>query len=229
MKHTAIALMLTLALAPASLGQDAPPPNLVANPSFEEAKGDQVAAWRISDELSAFTAEQVRTGKTSVKIVDESPKLGSSVSSGLVPVEPGKKYTIGVWGYSVVGKGLGIYVRCFTKNRKAIPTGPARYHKMASPRRRRWRRTAFVMTTPPDCGFISIWLHSYSGAIVTAYIDDVFVWEGAHVKETAKSEPKPFDKAPIRFYDGDHPYLLVTPADIAEIKRKAEEIGRAHV
>jgi len=197
------------------------PPNLVRNSSFEEVVEGRQANWRIGGQVSAFTTERAHTGKISLKVDDQSSSDGSNVSSDLTPVKPGVKYTISVWGWTVTGKGLGVYVNCYTADRKRIPSGPAQYHKMASPRRKRWRKTSFVMTTPANCAFLQVWLHSYSGAVVTGYIDDVSVQEGALVKHEAAPSQKPYEATPVKLYEGEHPFLLLTAPEAAEIKAKA--------
>lgn len=200
----------------------AEPQNLVANPSFEETPGEKLVAWRISDSMSRRVDDRAATGAHSLLIEDTSRKDGSNVSSTRIKVEGGQAYTIRAESFAVSGKGLGLYVRCYDAAGKYIRVSDTVAQRMLSTRRRRWKSNAFALTLPDNCTHIEIWLHSYSGSIVTAYVDDLEVRKGMFVKpDKASTAPIPVQKATVDFFDGAHPFLLVTPDDIARIQSTA--------
>ena len=64
----------------------AEPPNLVPNPSFEEAREGKPVAWRIGGSMSRWVDDRAATGTHSLLIEDTSKKDGSNVSSARMAV-----------------------------------------------------------------------------------------------------------------------------------------------
>jgi oligo-alginate lyase len=217
--------LVLLVLSVAFLGtlHAAEPPNLLRNPSFEKAADGAVPDWSIGGEVSSWSTERTRTGGNALLVSDASPKLGSNVSSYKIPVSAEKPYTIGAWSWGVSGSGLGFYVRCLDAAGKGLPAPNEHYHRALSSRKRRWTRTAFVIQTPKGCASIQLWLHSYSGSKVEAFVDDLSVREGALVKEKKRPGMKPFAKVEVKTAQGARPSVLVTRQEIADIKAAAEK------
>jgi hypothetical protein len=200
----------------------AEPPNLLDNPSFETGPDGTVKAWWLDDEeLSSWSTERARTGKNALLVRDLSPELGSSATSAQIPVKPNTSYTVEAWNFMLSGSGIGMYVQCFDGTGKQLSTPVEQYHRALSARRRRWQHNGFVIKTQPTCAKIRIWLHSYSGARVETFIDDLSVREGALVKEEEQPGMKPFQKVPVKVAEGPRPSLLVTPQELADMKAAA--------
>jgi hypothetical protein len=202
----------------------AEPPNLLVNPSFEPGPDGAVKAWVLDDEdLSSWTTKRARTGKNALLVRDLSSKLGSSATSAQIPVKPNTAYTVEAWSFMLSGSGIGMYVQGFDRSGKQLSSPVEHYHRALSTRKRRWRHNGFVIKTQPTCAKIRIWLHSYSGARVETFIDDLSVREGALVKEEEPPGMKPFQKVPVHVSEGPRPSLLVTRQELADMKAAAEK------
>jgi len=216
-------VLVLLILSVAFLQAANAPPNLLRNPSFEKAADGTVPDWSIGGEVSSWSGERARTGENALLVKDASPKLGSNISSYKVPVSAAKPYTIEAWSWTVSGSGLGFYVRCIDAAGKGLPAPNELYHRALSSRKRRWTRTAFVIQTPKGCASIQLWLHSYSGSKVEAFVDDLSVREGALVKEKKRPSMKPFAKVEVKIAQGARPSVLVTRQEIVDIKLAVEK------
>ncbi|MBT7162954.1 MAG: hypothetical protein HN904_09255, partial [Victivallales bacterium] len=197
------------------------PGNLLPNPSFERAQDGTVPGWTIGGEVSSWNAERARTGKGSLLVRDASPKLGSNVTSARIPVAAETSYTVGAWSWTLSGKGLGLYVLCFDAAGKALPAPMARYHRLVAYRRSRWRRTIFVIQTPKGCASIQLLLHSYGGAKVETFVDDLSVYAGVVTRQEDETDMRPFAKVQIQVAGGERPSVLVTRQEIAAIRATA--------
>jgi len=79
-----------------------------------------------------------------------------------------------------------------------------------------------VVQPPKGCAHIQLLLHSYGGAKVETFLDDLSVYEGIVIKKGDETGMKPFAKAPIRVATGERPSVLVTRQEIAGIRATAE-------
>ena len=150
-------------------------PNLLSNGEFEDVKGSVPAAWRIDDGgLTTLTDMRAHSGKCALKIADPSEKAGSSAVSERKPVEPGTKYGIRLWCYLEEGKpGLGVYLRLWDAAGKELVGPRERSMRVARMQRGQWAETFFVVTVPTEAREMAVWLHTFSSAILTGYVDDV--------------------------------------------------------
>ena len=77
----------------------------LANPGFENGQ----EGWKIKDQgISQVEAEAAHTGKSGLRINDESPDLGSDVTCARFNTEPGKKVTVRCWARFIEGDGSGL-------------------------------------------------------------------------------------------------------------------------
>jgi len=197
--------------------------NLVANPGFEEmGPGARPAGWTIDGRLATLSADQVHGGHWALKIEDRSTKDGASARSAPFPVEPGKEYTFSAWAYFVSGSGLGLYVEFFDASGKRLEAADARWSKSMSAGTRRWRETSLVLTAPKEARRAGIWLHSYAGSTVTAFVDDVGA-VGGRPAQPPEPRFKPFQPVAVKLPGPERPSLLVAKAEIPRILQKARE------
>lgn len=138
----------------------------IPNGGFEE----QLSGWNISESegMSTLSAEQAASGKYSLKILDNSTKDGSNVTATPVSVNGTGAFELRGKYYPVSGSGLGIYVRILDKD------GNRSSHHLRGlgGKDRKWRSFAVPIYTTDEAAFLELWIHSYSNAIVEAYLDD---------------------------------------------------------
>ncbi|OGV79779.1 MAG: hypothetical protein A3K19_22425 [Lentisphaerae bacterium RIFOXYB12_FULL_65_16] len=224
MRPCTVGLIICLATTScAALAEDATAPsNIVPNPSFEEMAEGKVTGWTISDKMSSWSTEQARDGARSLKVEDTSKTDGSNVASDLFPVEPGQVYTMTAFARSETGQGISLYARFHDATRKEIRAEPPLTLELTSPGR--WRQRARVVTAPANAAFMSLWIHSYSDAVVTAYIDAISVTQGANAGAPKTAALKPFTPVPIQFTTADAPVIYLTREEIDGLRRRAETL-----
>ena len=187
--------LLAVATLPA-FGQVAPLP--VVNGDFEQG----AQGWTIpADEgICSVSQEQAASGKSSLKVVDESEKAGSNATAGRVPVHGAGAFLLHGKVFPVSGNGLGIYVRVLDRDGQLIGKGDEYQRGAPSDPKEKWAPFALSVYTPDNAAFLELWIHSYMAAKVTAYLDDFAFedlgqkglqppWEGTykiHPEEKAK-------------------------------------------
>ncbi|MBT3379851.1 MAG: hypothetical protein HN742_29850 [Lentisphaerae bacterium] len=214
---------LALAIGASTGVWAAEPPNLVPNASFEQTAEGSVLSWRIDDTMSRWVDDRAATGTRSILIEDASRTAGSSVFSTMIAVDGGKAYTVRAKSFALNGNGLGLYVRCYDSAGAYIRVPDSIAQRTLPSRRRRWKSTSFAVTLPEACTRVQVWLHSYSGSVVSACVDDLELRKGIHVASDQVPEaPVPFTRADVSFAEGPHPFLLVTADDITRIQATAD-------
>lgn len=156
--------------------------NLALNSDFEQVEDGKPVGWTIGDRgISVLTEEKVRTGKYALKIMDKSEKDGSNVFSARLPIKPGKRYAVRLWSYLVEGKpGLGVYFRFWDEKgeeTKELADARERSRHVAIMKQGEWVQTFFAIDPPAQAKSIAIWLHTFSTAVLTCYVDDVQLLE----------------------------------------------------
>lgn len=131
--------------------------------------------WDLSDGMSALSTEQAYEGKHSLKISDRTATGGSNVTSGRMVVQGDKEYTLSGQVFHVSGKGLGMYVRYWDERGKSLDLiddkgNLAPVGSLEGPEGR-WAPFAYKFKTPPGTATISLWIHSFNGTQVEAYLD----------------------------------------------------------
>lgn len=138
--------------------------------------------WDIpGDGFAQISTEQAAEGTNSLKITDAKTDGGSNVTSMPMPAKADKSYVLSGQAFVVSGKGIGMYVK-YSNDRGeqlnpsdgkgniapvgSIETGPAK-----------WEPFSYKFKTPPGTTKMTIWIHSYGGAQVEAYLDDLKVVE----------------------------------------------------
>ncbi len=138
------------------------------NPGFEQG----AAGWNIPEKslFATLSSEQAATGRFSLKIVDSSTRAGSNVTGPRVPLPGEGFYRIRGRVFPVSGGGLGIYIRRYDKNGKDL--GGTTHLVGLGGAERTWQTFETTLLISPEVRFLQFWIHSYSKAVVTAYLDD---------------------------------------------------------
>ena len=171
LKQPAAAAAITLTIKPLSHDEAGP---LLRNGGFEDGEW----AWRIPKKgMGSLSNEQASSGKTSLKIVDTSKKLGSNISSARVPIGGPGPYELRGKVFKVSGSGVGMYVKYLDRDRKLLNRTDHRGWidsvGTAAGSANEWQAFAFRVTPPEGTAYLQVWIHSTTGAIVTAYLDDL--------------------------------------------------------
>lgn len=130
-----------------------------------------------------ISEEMVASGQRSLKISDDSGEDGSNVTSARMEVEGGSRWVLRGKVYHVSGSGVGMYMRFYdaagtrvnetTNDRGWIdPVGSLEGEAGE------WVPFEFALETPESTTSMDLWIHSYSAAQVTAYIDDLEIVPG---------------------------------------------------
>ena len=145
--------------------------------------------WTIKDEMSTFSGEQFVSGKTSLRVKDESETLGSDVASVKIPVGPGMWKLRGQI-FPVSGQGLAIYVRLYDdKGKFAVPSGTWQRALPNAPRAK-WSAWSLDVRVPDNAKTLDIWVHSYSKAQAEGFIDDLSLQFAGAVPTSAPWTPQ---------------------------------------
>jgi len=142
--------------------------------SFEATEATN--AWTLADNgLSTISEAKAHTGKSSLRIADPDEKAGSNVRSARLTVEPGKECLVSVWTLLESGdpQGLGVYLDFLDAGGKRLHEASERSCRRPIMARDRWTRLLFTAVPPAEAKYVAIWLHTFSAAVVTCYIDDV--------------------------------------------------------
>ena len=129
--------------------------------------------------LGEVSTEQAHSGQASLKITDPDKSHGSNINSAMIPADSETAYKFNAWVYTESGSGIGIYVKYYDAERHLLnetnaqgwldgigdakgPTGE-------------WAEFSLPFKTPPATTQIQLWIHSFNGAVVTAYLDDITI------------------------------------------------------
>ena len=127
--------------------------------------------------MGELSTERAAGGKTSLKITDHDTKAGSNVLSGRLPAKGAGRYVLRGKVFHTAGQGIGMYVRFLDADRRMInPTdGKGNIAPVGSltGAAGAWTAFAFPFDTPPETAALQMWIHSFNGADVEAYLDDV--------------------------------------------------------
>lgn len=141
------------------------------NPGFEDGQN----GWRFKDSgMSLVLGDAAHSGKSGLRINDESPDQGSDVACARFVTEPGKKVTARFWARQVEGEGLGVYLRFFKGDGTCLNTKELETEiKVVIPAEARdWQKFEVSAPVPEEAIEGEIWIRSWSHAIVRAELDD---------------------------------------------------------
>ncbi|MHC5055103.1 MAG: carbohydrate binding domain-containing protein [Planctomycetota bacterium] len=164
---------LTLLIEPADLPDTGG--GLVRNGGFELGSW----GWSVArDGMSSISTEQASSGTHSLKVADARKDAGSSVTSASAPVERGGEFEIRGKVFPASGDGLGVYVRSLDADGRRLEEtlderGWERATLSLGGSEKRWKPFAKRFTVPERTRALQVWIHSYTGAQVEAYLDDI--------------------------------------------------------
>ncbi len=135
--------------------------------------------WSISENSQGtISEEQAAVGESSLKITDDSDAAGSNVTSARIAVEGAGKWLLRGQVYTVSGTGVGMYMRFYDDagallNERTNDLGYIDAVGSLESPVGEWTPFEFAFQTPAGATNMDLWIHSYTSAVVTAYIDDL--------------------------------------------------------
>ena len=165
------AVLLTTAL-------EAQQPLDLPNPGFEE----EFTGWVVSNQdngMSKASAEAARNGQAGLRVEDRDSEFGSSLFSGAVPAEAGKKYAVKFWARNLEGEGLGVYLIFFDSQGRYLNKQELKNENIVSVPKgaRDWEQFTVEGVAPDEAASLKIWIHSFTKNHVSADVDDFSVLE----------------------------------------------------
>jgi hypothetical protein len=114
----------------------------------------------------------VKNGSKGLRVTDNSATLGSSWATGFFPATPGQTYQVRFWSRRISGSGIGVYLEWFNSAGSYISNNLIDIPSSAD-----WKEYVLRADAPANTAWVSVWIHSYSGGIVTADFDDFTLLE----------------------------------------------------
>ncbi|MCZ7645549.1 MAG: glycoside hydrolase family 55 protein [Planctomycetota bacterium] len=198
------AWLAILFLACASPAAEDPPIVAIPNGGFEQG----AEGWSFENDggISAISTDKTSNGKRSLKVKDEDQKKGSSVLGQAVAVDGAGRYELRGKVCAISGAGLGLYVHRLDKDRNRLPADNENHVGAVDGIDAKWRPFACEFQAPKGTAFLQLWIHSYGGAEVEAYLDE---FEFARLPPAEAKRPWP---AQYKLAAEDQDKL--TPADV---------------
>ncbi len=199
-KRALIVLIALMTAATCSAEETALP---LPNSGFE----DGLAEWRISshEEWISISDEQAASGEQSLKIADPSNEESARIYATPVPIDaPGIYYVRGKY-FPVTGSGLGVYHDFLDADGEVL--NQDRHLRGLGGTEQKWLDFNLRTFAPQDAVALRLYFHSYSHAVVTAYLDDLQIVQGDI------SAMKPPWEGSYKIDPEENPEAL-TPADI---------------
>ncbi|TWT78869.1 Heparinase II/III-like protein [Planctomycetes bacterium CA13] len=136
--------------------------------------------WTIpEDGMGTISQKRSFRGSDSLSIADASNERGSNILSAPVAIDELGEYELRGKVLGVSGDGIGLYVRFLDKERKmlniATQSGNLPSIGTVGGSTNQWDSFAFPFQTPKETAFLQVWIHSYNGAQVEAYLDDLAI------------------------------------------------------
>jgi len=136
--------------------------------------------WDLSgDKIGSISSEQAASGQCSLRIADQSETEGSNIRSARFALQAGPKYELRGKVFPVSGEGVGMYVLYYDEAKRQLNPADAKGNIASlgtlAGDRKRWEPFAFPLEAPAETATAEVWIHSYNGAVVEAYLDDLRV------------------------------------------------------
>jgi len=167
-KTGALAFAIAAALATTALRAEPVP---LLNPGFEDGQN----GWKFKDKgISLVLGEAAHSGKSGLRINDDSPDLGSDVACARFATEPGKKVIARCWARYIEGDGLGVYLRFYKGDGTCLNSLELNNEiKVVIPKDTLdWKKFEVPALAPEEAIEGEIWIRSWSHALVKAELDD---------------------------------------------------------
>ncbi len=125
--------------------------------------------------MASISSEQAAEGQFSLKIVDQDRTQGSDINSARVAVQAGAKYELRGKVFPVSGEGVGLYALYFDAQGHRLNQADAKGNiapvGSLGGDTKAWKPFAFPFVTPANTTQVQVWIHSYTNAVVEAYLD----------------------------------------------------------
>jgi len=155
-----------------------------------------------SDGMCQFLAAAARSGERGLRVVDMSMTTGSNLSSRHVPAEGGRGYKLTVHARMLDGEGVGVYLRFFDQDGKALTNQESRNEVATSVPggQTDWGVVTLLGIAPAGTTSACVWIHSFNRSVASADLDDVTL-ETVSIEEAKRviakiaqeSRPRRFD------------------------------------
>jgi hypothetical protein len=133
--------------------------------------------WQIGDSVSSLSTEQAASGTTSLKIADDRKDAGSNASSGMMAAAPETGYILSGKVFHISGSGIGMYMKTYDAAGKLLTESDDKGNiapvGSLTGAAGKWVDFRYPFRTPPGTVKMQLWIHSYNGAVVEAYLDDL--------------------------------------------------------
>jgi hypothetical protein len=135
--------------------------------------------WDIPREgMGSISTDQAASGKASLRIADPRRDAGSNITSARIAAGPGP-YELRGKAFPVAGEGLGLYVKFYDAAGRLLNRADERGYiddvGSTGGATRRWEPFVFGFAAPEGTAALEVWIHSYTAAVVEAYLDDLEV------------------------------------------------------
>lgn len=144
----------------------------LANSSFEN--GTNFWDFTGDNGMSQILTNAAKVGSYGLRVTDNSATLGSSVTSSTFTVNTNYTYQCRFWGRITSGSGAAVYLQFINGSGSVI--NPPTYEEIPT-NTTEWRQYIVRGTPPAGAVSVRVWIHSYSGSIVTAEFDDLTLSE----------------------------------------------------
>lgn len=173
----------------------------IPNGDFE----NRLDGWTIADgeSMSSLSEAEAATGHYALEIRDTSSTEGSNITSKRIAIQGAGAYEVRGKYNALSGSGLGVYVHIFNQAGEEI--GDEAHRGGLGGNDHQWREFEFPFYTPDEAAFLDVHFHSYNGAHVHAFLDDIAI-----VQIDPNAKPPWKGQYKIRPEETDR----LTPADI---------------
>ena len=137
--------------------------------------------WSVhANSQGTITDEQAAVGERSLKITDDTDAAGSNVTCARIGVEGAGTWLLRGQARHVSGSGVGMYMRFYDDagallNERTNDLGYIDAVGSLEGPLGEWAPFEFAFETPAGTTNMDLWIHSYTAAVVTAYIDDLAI------------------------------------------------------
>lgn len=146
-------------------------PNLISNPSFEnaDAKGFVADDWKIREGIPVARAgNDGRTGKAFARFSDDSSEQGQMLESRRIPARPGGVYTASAWLRTTDACRPGVYLNFYDPNGRRIEHTFERTKGSAE----NWQRVVVEDRAPAAAWEVAVAIYAFVGDVGVFDADD---------------------------------------------------------
>jgi peptidoglycan/xylan/chitin deacetylase (PgdA/CDA1 family) len=183
------------------------------NGGFEEG----TKGWAIREKvpMSVPNAEAAQEGKMGLRVSDDDATAGSNALSERVSIVGGRGYHLSFWAKTMANDAAVLQFRFYDADRKGL-TGESGKLPVSTTNGR-WLEMNLTDRAPQNAAFLSVWIHSYTGAKATLDFDNFMLHETAADNMTRLPETTP-GKAEDTTKAADTPKTADAPNAVAAQK-----------